>query len=29
MGLDPQMHHVRSDHRNRLLLQGDECVRRR
>ncbi len=29
MGLDPQVHDVRRDHRDRLLLQRDECVRRR
>ena len=29
LGIDPQVHDVRRDHRHRLLLQGDECVRRR
>ena len=29
LGLDPQVHDVRRDHRGRLLLQRDECVRRR
>ena len=29
LGIDPEMHHVRGDHRRRLLVLRDECVRRR
>ena len=29
LGLDPQVHDLRRDHRRGLLLQRDECVRRR
>ena len=29
LGVGPQMHHVRRDHRHRLLLQGDDRVGRR
>ena len=29
LGVGPEVHDVRGDHRDRLLLQGDDCVRRR